>query len=209
MNREPFPRALAVVHLVDLEEARDGARLDRLLAAGVTCLWLRAPGATGRALYDAAGGLVLRCRRSGAALLVGERADVATAVGADGVQLGHRSPPAERVRPWYRGWMGVSCHTAADLAAAEAAGADHAVLSPVFGVPEKGEPLGLERLAEMVAAAGLPVVALGGIAPTNAASVRATGVAGVAAIRSLRDAPDPEAAVAALRGDAAPSVTRP
>ena len=199
-----LPEALRLVHVVDLRGAADGARLDALLEGGVTCLWLRAPEATGRALYDAAGALVLRCRRLRAALLVGDRVDVALAVGADGVELGARAAPARAVRPWYRGWIGVSCHGAAEIAAARDAGANHVVISPVFGVPDKGAPLGVEGLETLVREArGLPVVALGGIGENNVAAVRATGVAGVAAIRSLRDAPDPAAAARLLAAPAA------
>jgi thiamine-phosphate pyrophosphorylase len=196
----PFPAALRLVHVVDADDARDGARMDAVLAAGVSCLWLRAVGATGREVYDAAGSLLLRCRRAGAALLVGDRADVAMAVAADGVQLGHRSPPPRAVRPWYRGWMGVSCHSAEDVAAAQDGGADHVVLSPVFGVPRKGAPLGVESLAAIVSGTRLPVVALGGIGPGNVAEVRAAGVLGVAAIRSLREAEDLPAAGRAMAG---------
>jgi thiamine-phosphate pyrophosphorylase len=188
------------VYVVDLEEAARGERVDRVLDAGVTCLWLRAPGATGRALYDAAGSLLLRCRRMDAALLVGDRADVALAVGADGVQIGARSPPADRVRPWYRGWLGVSCHGAAELEAAAAAGADHATLSPVYGVPEKGKPLGPERLRALVRGTSLPVVALGGVDPGNVSEALGAGARGVAVIRAIRDAADPAAAVRGLLG---------
>src|SRR5206468_3436784 len=117
-------------------------------------------------------------RRLGAALLVGDRIDVALAVGADGVQLGHRSVPVATVRPWYSGWMGVSCHGLADVAAAEEAGADHVVVSPVFGVPDKGAPIGLVGLAEQARSTRLPVVALGGIDPDNVGRVRAVPVAG-------------------------------
>ena len=197
----PFPAALHLVLVADVEDAHRGDRIDAALSAGVTCVWLRAPQATGRALYDAAGGLLLRCRRLGAALLIGDRVDVALAVGADGVQLGGRAVPARAVRPWYRGWIGVSCHTASDLAAAAAAGADHVVVSPVFGVPEKGPPLGVEGLAALVRGFPRPVVALGGIEGSNAAAVRAVPeVAGVAVIRAVRDADDPAAAARALAG---------
>ena len=190
-ERSPFPGALRVVHVIDTEGARDGAFVDALLEGGVTCLWLRDPGASGRALYEAAGGLLLRCRRLEAALIVGDRVDVAVSVAADGVQLGARAAPARAVRPWYRGWLGVSCHDAAELREAEAAGADHVVLSPVFGVPDKGAPLGVERFRALAREINRPVVALGGIDADNAAEVVAAGAAGVAAIRSLRDAPDP------------------
>jgi thiamine-phosphate pyrophosphorylase len=205
VNRSaPFPGALRVIHVVDSAGARDGARLDALLEGGVTCLWLRDPSATGRALYEAAGGLLLRCRRLEAALLVGDRVDVAQAVGADGVQLGARAVPVRAVRPWYGGWIGVSCHDAEELAKGEAAGADHLVLSPVFGVPAKGPPLGAPRFAALAARVRRPVVALGGIDDGNAPEVVAAGAAGVAAIRSLRDAPDPREAARRL----AAAVTR-
>jgi thiamine-phosphate diphosphorylase len=199
----PFPAALRLVHVVDLEGARRGDRLDAMLQNGVTCLWLRAPEATGRELYDAAGALLLRCRRLGAALLVGDRVDVAMAVGADGVELGARAAPARAVRPWYRGWMGVSCHGGTEIAAAREAGADHVVLSPVFGVPDKGEPLGLDGFRTLAREARLPVVALGGLDADRAAAVRAAGADGVAVIRALRDAADVAAAARALAGPVA------
>lgn len=195
---EPFPAALHLVYVCDEAGARDGARLDALLSSGVTCVWLRDPEATGRALYEAAGGLLLRCRRLGAALLVGDRVDVALAVGADGVQLGARAIPPRAVRGWYPGWMGVSCHSREELRAAEEAGANHVMLSPVFGVPLKGAPLGLEGLRTLAVGARVPAVALGGIGPESVRGVRAAGVAGVAAIRALRDAPDPRVAAGTL-----------
>jgi thiamine-phosphate diphosphorylase len=185
------PSRLALVHLVPVAGARDPRRLDALLAAGVTALWLRDPEATGRALFDAA--LVLReaTRRAGALLLVGDRVDVALAVGADGVQLGRRAIPAARAREIFPGRLGVSCHDAEELAAAAQARADHAILSPVHDVPGKGPPLGLDGLVRLLRGTRLPVVALGGIDTTTAAAVRATGVAGIAVARALADAPDP------------------
>lgn len=190
--------ALRLVYVVDTAAAADGPRVDAALDHGATALWLREPGATGRVLYDAAGSLLLRCRRLGAVLIVGDRADVAMAVGADGVQLGHRSPPARSVRPWYRGFLGVSCHSATEIAAAEEAGADYVVVSPVFGVPDKGTPLGVDGLAQLARTARRPVVALGGVTPDNVGLLRDLGLAGVAVIRSLRDAADPAAAARRL-----------
>ena len=63
-------------------------------------------------------------------------------------------------------------------------------VSPVFGVPEKGEPLGVPQFARFVAEAELPVVGLGGIGPDEAPAVRSAGAVGVAVIRALRDAED-------------------
>ena len=127
-------------------------------------MWLRAPEATGRALYEAAGGLLLRCRRLGAALLVGDRVDVALAVGADGVQLGARAIPPRAVRGWYPGWMGVSCHTAEEVRAAEEAGANHLVALARLRRPAEGRaPPAARGSRRCAAACALPVVAMGGI----------------------------------------------
>jgi thiamine-phosphate pyrophosphorylase len=191
--------ALRLVYIVGEDQARDWRRLDEVLTGGVTAVWLRAPEATGATLYRLGKDLVGRCRQHGAALLVGDRADVALALGADGVQLGSRSPPAHRVRPWYSGWIGVSCHNDGELRRAEEARADFAVLSPVYGVPSKGSPLGAPLFHRWRAGVSLPVVALGGIEPTNAPEVRAAGASGVAVIRALREATDPEGAARALR----------
>lgn len=190
--------ALRLVYVVGAAAALRPAHVEAVLEGGATALWLRAPEATGAELFRLAQDLLARCRRHGAGLIVGDRADVALACGADGVQLGHRAPPAAQVRPWYRGWLGVSCHDAAQLAAARLAGADHAVLSPVFGVPEKGAPLGPLAFARLAARAGLPVVALGGIEPGNVAEVASAGAAGVAVVRALRDAADERAVARGL-----------
>jgi thiamine monophosphate synthase len=107
------------------------------------------------------------------------------------VQLGHRSPPAEKIRAFFPGWLGVSCHSADELAAAGRARADYAVLSPFFGVPSKGAPLGPQAFARLAGRTSLPLVALGGIESANAEDARDVGAAGVAVIRALRDAGEP------------------
>ena len=140
----------------------------------------------------------------GAALVVNHRLDVALAVEADGVQLGWRSLPAAEARRLAgdRLRIGVSCHDAAQLRAAEAAGADYAILGPVFFTPSKEglvEPLGLEKLAKMASGVErLPVIAVGGITAENVGRVRATGAAGVAVISAIAAASDPTEAARAL-----------
>jgi len=139
----------------------------------------------------------------GAALIINHRADVALAVDADGVHLGWRSMGVADVRSLAgdRLTVGVSCHSAEDVRQAERAGADYAVLGPVFPTPSKEglvAPLGLEALRAIVAAAQFPVLAVGGIKEDNVVSVARTGVAGVAVISALASAPDPRAAAERL-----------
>lgn len=196
--------ALRLVRIVDVRGAHDVARVEACLRGGVSALWLRDPAATGRELFEAA--LVLRgpTRARTSELWIGDRVDVAIACGADGVQLGRRAVPPERVRAWYGGRMGVSCHDAEELRAAEAAGADHVVVSPVFAVPDKGPSLGLSGLRALRARTRLPVVALGGIGASEVASVRGLGVAGVAVARALSEAADPRAVAQVLAGMTTP-----
>lgn len=195
----PLHDALRLVYVCDLEGVADWQRLDALLAAGTTAIWLRAPGASGADLFRATRSLLQRTAPHGAAVIVGDRADVALAAGAHGVQLGFRSPPASRVRSWFPGWIGVSCHNENELAAAQRAQADFAVLSPVYGVPEKGSPLGEVLFRQLRGAVTLPVVALGGLEPDNVDVAWRAGADGVAAIRALRDASDPAEAARAFR----------
>ena len=81
-------------------------------------------------------------------------------------------------------------------------GADYIGVGPVFATPTKadaGEPIGLERLAQMVRAVPLPVVAIGGIHHDNVIAVLGTGVAGVAVVAAVVSAPDMAAAARALK----------
>lgn len=81
-------------------------------------------------------------------------------------------------------------------------GAAQLLVAPVFTTPGKGRPWGVARLHRFLD--GLPadgprLLALGGIDPTSAAALRHPRLAGVAAIRSLWDAEEPQRVVAAFR----------
>jgi len=81
-------------------------------------------------------------------------------------------------------------------------GAQQLILSPVFETPGKGPALGVDhlhlRLEALPPFAG-DLLALGGITPENCGSLRHPRLAGVAMIRSLWLAPDPDEVVTRLR----------
>lgn len=124
-------------------------------------------------------------------VLVNRRFDLALASRADGVQL-----PAQGLSPFTvrrhleargRDWLliGRSTHDLEEVRRAADEGADFVTFGPVFETPSKIgklEARGLRGL-EAAAAVGVPVLALGGIGPENAAHVLASGAWGFAAIR--------------------------
>jgi thiamine-phosphate pyrophosphorylase len=129
-------------------------------------------------------------------LLVNSRADVAAAMGADGVHLtAHPDEltPEQVRRVFARAGrpapvVSVSCHSVAEVARAAAASVDLILCGPVFEKRVPGEIIvagvELDALREAcLAASGVPVLALGGITKDNTVACLDAGAAGVAGIR--------------------------
>jgi thiamine-phosphate pyrophosphorylase len=157
---------------------------------------LREKDLDGRALMQLAMELGQTCRRYHVPMLVNGRIDVALAARADGVHLPSDgfSPEDARKLLGPSRLIGISTHTAAEIARAEASGADFAVFGPVFAPISKGAyatPCGPEGLASAMRAVSIPVFALGGITAARAAELGYTGAAGVAVIGAIIGAHDP------------------
>jgi thiamine-phosphate diphosphorylase len=172
-----------------------------IAAAGSSvALHARAGGAPGGVLSGGALRLIALARPPEASVFVSGRADIAAAVGAQGIQLrsDHLSPAdARKLLP--NGWIGRSVHSKGEAVAAVAEGADFLVVGNIYEtVSHPGRvPAGLGLVSDAVVL-GRPVIAIGGITPERAAEVKAAGAYGVAAIRSLWMAADPAAATLAM-----------
>jgi thiamine-phosphate pyrophosphorylase len=198
---------LPVVHLVtDGTLVPDlAAHLDALLhglAPGRVAVHLREKALGAGALLALGVALAGVCRRHRQLLLVNQRLDVALACGADGVHLPASAVgPAEARRLLGPGALvGVSCHRPEEVARALAGGADYASFGPVWATPSKaryGAPVGLEALRE-ASRLGLPLLALGGVAPELAPLAFEAGASGVAVIRAWLTGSDPAAALRTL-----------
>ncbi len=97
--------------------------------------------------------------------------------------------------------VGLSTHDLAGTLAAAAEGATFITFGPVFPTDSRGvkaTPRGLEQLREVCAATPIPVFAVGGITPDNAADCIAAGAHGVAAIGAVLTSADVTATVRAF-----------
>lgn len=193
----------------------DGDLLDvisRAVEAGVDWVQIREKHLSTRRLFELTQAAVALAHGTGTKILVNTRAEVALAAGASGVHLpaGSISPAEIRSIAPPGFLVGVSCHDTAEVSRAATEGADFAAFGPVFETASKrmyGPPRGLDALREVCADAGLPVLALGGIALKNAAACVAAGAAGIAAISLFQKAGDLAAVAASLRSIQTPSST--
>ncbi|HXF70504.1 MAG TPA: thiamine phosphate synthase [Thermoflexus sp.] len=173
------------------------------LRGGITMLQLRWKGGPLREMLQLGEALQELCHQYGVPFLINDRVDVALALRADGVHLGQDDLPPEVARRLLgpQALIGVSARTPDQARAAEAAGADYLGTGSVFPTSSKANPvlIGLEGLAMVARSTRLPVVAIGGVGPENAAACIRAGAVGVAVISAITQAPDPEAAARALR----------
>jgi len=153
--------------------------------AGVDLIQVRERDLEAAALADCVSELLTVTRATATRIVVNDRLDVALACGAGGVHLRADSIPvaaARRLAP--AGFLvGRSVHTARE--AGDASDADYLVAGTVFPSPSKEfspRLLGIDGLRAIVAAAAVPVLAIGGLTLDNVDAVAATGAGGVAAI---------------------------
>jgi thiamine-phosphate pyrophosphorylase len=128
-------------------------------------------------------------------LLIGLDADLAEAVGADGVHLPERAldqaPDLVRARPGWR--ITGTVHAREGLARAR--GLDAVVASPVFpagGASSVIPALGIEAFRALAAASPCPVYALGGIDARSVSDLIGSGGCGLAGVSAVQAAFGPD-----------------
>ncbi|HQR17069.1 MAG TPA: thiamine phosphate synthase [Gemmatimonadales bacterium] len=197
----PLPRLHAVTDDAVLTDADVGIRAAAIAAVGpAAALHVRARHSTAAFLARSAARFVSLATPAEAAVIVNARPDIARGVGAQGVQLGAGDLSVADARTVLGGGrIGRSVHGLEEARGAVAEGADFLLAGTVFpSASHPGQPaLGLAVLAQ-ITALGVPVIAIGGITPERAQSVKDAGAWGVAAITALWHAADPYAAAVAL-----------
>lgn len=172
--------------------------------AGVDYIQLREKDLTTRELEQLAAKAVEAIPDvSATRLLVNSRIDVALACNAHGVHLpaNSLSPSEARAISTRAGKshfvVGISTHSADEVASAQAHGADFAVFGSVF---EKAGLISRDGLLQLTAVTrhSMPVLALGGITLENAKQCLEAGATGIAAIRVFQHG-DVQTTVTTLR----------
>lgn len=193
----PVPRLHAVTDARVLADPDLGRKAAAIAAIGPgAALHLRDRTATTGQLAELGRRLGALVRPAESALIVNARADLAAALGAQGVQLGAGDlGTGDARRVFSKGWVGRSVHGVEEARRAVDEGADFLVVGSIFATPSHPgrAPIGLTVLKEC-AGLGRPAIAIGGVTKENAAACKEAGAYGVAAIRALWDADDPYAA---------------
>lgn len=195
-----------ITHATERYSYEDAARL--ALAGGCRWVQLRMKGFTDDEVRPVAERVLALCREHGATLIVDDRVDLAKAVGADGVHLGHEDMPVAeaRERLGEEFLIGGTANTFDDVVALCRAGVDYIGCGPFRFTTTKerlAPVLGLAGYAALMARmaeAGLrtPVVAIGGITRADVPALMETGVQGIAVSGAVLRAADPVAEMNAL-----------
>ncbi len=177
-------------------------------AGGASMVQLRDKGAGRDEVVHHANNLKQMAADFGVPFIVNDYVDVALEVDADGVHLGQDdvAPADARKMLGEDKIIGLTAFTEERIEAVDPAIVDYIGLGPFYITQtEKGKsvlgPLeagGNGRFEELAALSRVPVVGIGGIRPENAAAVIEAGADGVAMMRSISEAEDPEGAAYAF-----------
>lgn len=167
----------------------------QLLEGGVDALQLRNRSLSDRDLLELGKRLKEKCAEKGALLIVNNRVDLALAIEADGIHVGHEDLPVPFVREMigHRKIVGMSTHSLPEAISAQKLGVDYVSCGPIWATPTKPayKPVGLNLIGLYNAALRVPYVVIGGVNENNIDQIVESGAKTVAVVRALFEANDP------------------
>ncbi|AWN82823.1 thiamine phosphate synthase [Lacticaseibacillus paracasei] len=191
-----------VTHRYDDNEATFLAKIAAACENGVTMMQLREKMLSTRAYFELAQRVKLITDRYQIPLIIDDRVDICLAVDAAGVHIGDDELPVAMTRQLIGPdkVLGVSTKTVETAVAAVAAGADYLGVGAIFPTQTKANAAvtPIATLKAITAQVAVPVVAIGGVKEANLATFKDTGIAGVAIVSEIMQAPDISHKVQAL-----------
>jgi len=179
-------------------------KVDAALRGGARVVQYRNKAAGEQLQHEQAVRIARLCRDAGACFIVNDSIELARKVAADGVHLGKDDEGAGAARALLGPGklIGVSCYNELWRARdAVAQGADYIAFGSFFPSPTK--PGAVTAARDLLRAAkefSVPIVAIGGITPDNAAGLIEAGADAVAVLSAVFDAPDVERAARRVAG---------
>lgn len=178
--------------------------IEGAVAGGIGWIQLRAKDETAREFFELSCAAA-RLTEGKAKLLINDRIDVflaARAAGAavNGIHIGQKDIPVRLARQIIgEGIIGLSASTDEQLAQAnlDAEAIDYLGVGAVRATPTKKDhptPLGLDGFARAASLTELPCVAIGAITAEDAGAIRAGGGSGLAVVRAICNAENPQEA---------------
>lgn len=170
------------------------ARVDAVLSAGAKLLQYRDKHSNTARRHAEAQAVQMLCQQHGVPLIINDDVALATTVGAAGVHLGENDMDIASARAYLgaNAIIGVSCYNSLERARELAQrGASYLAFGSFFDSTTK--PAARRASPDLLAAArefGLPVVAIGGITPSNGASLIRAGADYLAVISGVFGAID-------------------
>jgi thiamine-phosphate pyrophosphorylase len=176
-----------------------GRLLEAALRGGVDVVQLRDKELPDEELIRAAEPFRRACDAHSALFVLNDRPELVDRCGADGVHVGQDDTPLPEARRAVgdERIVGLSATTAAELQAEP----DYFGVGAIYGTPTKpeSEAGGVALVRAARDSLRVPWFAIGGIDGHTIGEVAASGAYGVAVVRAVRDAHDPEEAARGLR----------
>ncbi|MBI5783824.1 MAG: Nudix family hydrolase [Rhodocyclales bacterium] len=181
-----LPDVYGVTHAHEIGVSPQLTLLERALQNGLRLVQLREAKLPADQREPFAAAAAALCQRHGARLLVNGDAQLAWAVGADGLHLTGEQLKGLRGRPNFP-LVAASCHDGAELKLAAEYQLDFAVLGAVKPTAtHPGRPgLGWPTVTQLLESYSLPVYVIGGLGRADLPAARLAGAHGIAAIRSV------------------------
>lgn len=177
--------------------------LEAALRGGVDVVQLRLKDAGDHRIVAAGRRFARVCAGYGALFILNDRPDLVAECPADGVHVGQDDLPVAQARAIVgpTRLVGLSTHTEEQIERANQDGPDYIGVGPVYETPTKAgrTAVGLELVRYAARNARVPFFAIGGIGTGNVDQVRRAGAPGIAVVRALTEASDPERTARRLR----------
>lgn len=203
MTRDLDAARLYLVARATMPAGELATLVPELVDAGVDLIQLREKEMEAGDLMRVGEPLAQACRDAGVPFIVNDRADIALALGADGIHLGTNDLETSTARRILgKTIVGRSTHSESDVVAVIGdQDPDYIAVGPVFETPTKpGRPavgMGLIRYASENVS--IPWFAIGGIGESNLDELVDAGASRIVVVRAITEATDPPAAAASLR----------